>query len=175
MAVPKFKPTIVDPSGQRAFPHIALETKMLVDYFIAKPRELVSYAAMEGLLGQAVTPGSRGYRYLCSARRILLRDHSILIDAEPKVGVKVCTDEEKIIVAERDYRKSRKAVRRSDQKLDAVDYDRLSPEQKIAWNRQKTKTSVLALMSAPHTAKAIDRAVVDSVLPTAKTLALFTK
>jgi len=170
------RPSTVDPTGARSIPSVSLETKALVDFFSAKPEgTTVTFAEMEELIGRPVMHGSSGYGYLQSARRILLRDHGLLIDAEPKVGVRVCTNEEKLLVSGRDVKRARRAVKRSGQKLRAVDYNRLTDEKKREWNGRMSWASALELLSAPKAAKRIEMAVTDHALPSAKTLQLFQK
>lgn len=149
---------------------------MLVDFLATKPEgTTIAYTAMNELIGRPVDPTSEGYRYLTSARRILLRDHGIVIDAEPKVGVRVCTNEEKILVSNRDLARGRRAVKRSRQKLTAVQYDQLSDGKKREWNARMSMLGALELMAAPKAVARVEKAIEGHVLPSARTLELFKK
>jgi hypothetical protein len=164
----------IDPTGARSIPNVAIETRMLVDLVKDKPEgTTISYAEMEKEIGRPVTPQTTGYGYLASAKRILLRDHGILIDAEPKVGVRVCTNEEKMLVAGRDVKRARRAVKRSGQKLRSVEYDRLTDEQKRDFNSRMSLAGALELLSAPKAVAKVAQIITDHALPSAKTLELF--
>ena len=167
-------PNTIDPSGARAIPQVAMETGLLVELFAAeKQGAVVSYKTMADLIGRPVTPGTRGYGYLQSAKRILLRDHEVVLDAEPKVGVRVCTDAEKLTVAGRDVKKASRAVKRSGQKLRAVEYAALTDDQKREWNARMSLTGALSLLAAPATYKQVEKVVTDHALPSARVLDLF--
>lgn len=177
MTVHPLRPNVIDPTGQRSFPNASIETKMLVEFFVARHKagegETITYSEMEKQIGRDCRPSSQGYRYLSSARRILLRDHGVLLDAEAKVGVHICTNEEKMLVSGRDMSRARRAVRRSRQKLTAVEYDRLDDSKKKEWNARMSIVGALELMSGPKVVGKIERVITDHALPSAATLALF--
>lgn len=177
MTVHKLRsPDPIDPTGQRSFPNIAIETKMLVDMALERRQSggiTITYDEMKDLIGREVTPHAGGYTYLASARRILLRDHGIVFDSEPKVGVRICSNEEKMVVSGRDLKRARRAVVRSRQKLVSVEYERLPPDKKKEWNARMSIIGALDLMTAPNSVKKIERAVSEQILPSAATLALF--
>lgn len=165
---------IIDQSGNRAFPQTALETRLLVEEVSKGPEgRVITYGEMEKLIGRPVKTGTRGYGYLQSAKRILLRDHDILLDAEPKVGIRICTNSEKLTVAGRDIRKAGRAVKRSGQKLRSVAYDQLTDAEKREWNARSSLAGALNLLAAPAAAKKVAEAVNGSQLPSAKVLELF--
>lgn len=164
----------IDQTGARSFPQVSLETGLLVERLSASPQgAVVTYQELAALIGRPVTPGTRGYSYLQSAKHILLRDHDVLLDAEPKVGVRICTDVEKMTVAGRDVKKAGRAVKRSGQKLRAVEYQALTEEQKKEWNARMSLTGALSLLSTPANIKRIEKSITDHALPSAKVLALF--
>lgn len=164
----------IDQSGNRSFPNISIETKMLVDHFKEKPEgSVTSYADLENMVGRSCRPEGSGYRYLCSAKKILLRDYDVVLDAEPKIGVRVCTNEEKMVVSERDQKRGRRAFIRSNRKLDAVEYDRLESGTKVKWNARKSTLGALLMMSTPKASKKVEKLVTDHVLPSASILDLF--
>jgi hypothetical protein len=174
MNVHRLNPNSLDPTGARSFPSVSYETKLLVELLSTQPEgTIVKYAEMAELIGRPVIPKSDGYRYLASARRILARDYAVIIDAEPKVGVRVCTNEEKMLVSGRDMKRARRAVQRSRQKLTTVAYERLDDAKKREWNARMSLVGAIALMSAPKAIAKIEKAVSTSVLPSAKTLELF--
>lgn len=172
--VQSLRPNTVDPTGARSIPNVAIETKLLVD--LIKDKEegtTISYAEMEQCIGRSVKSGTQGYGYLSSAKRILLRDHGVLVDAEPKVGIRVCTNEEKMIVAQRDVKRARRAVKRSGQKLRSVEYQRLTEDQKKDFNSRMSLAGALELLSAPKAVEKVAKIIADHTLPSAKILELF--
>lgn len=170
------RPNTIDPTGARSIPNIALETKTLVDFLKAKPEgTTIPYAELNELIGRPTEVGGSGHGYLSSARRILLRDHGILVDAEPKIGIRVCTNDEKIIVAGRDVSRARRAVKRSGQKLRSVEYARLDDGQKRNWNARMSMVGALELLSAPKAVERVEKIITDHALPSARTLELFQK
>lgn len=177
MNVHKLRPDVIDPTGQRSFPNASIETKMIVEFVLERSRSgsdrTIKYDEIETLISQDPRANGSGYKYLTSARRILLRDHAILLDAEAKVGVRICTNEEKIAVSGRDLKKARRAVGRSRQKLGSVEYERLSEDKKRDWNARMSLVGALNLMTEPRAIQTIDRAVQNHPLPSAATLALF--
>lgn len=176
MNVHKLRPNTIDPTGARSIPNVSLETKAIVDYLAARPEgSTVTYIALEELIGRPVTAGTQGYGYLASARKILLRDHGVLIDSEPKVGVRVCTNAEKLLVSGRDVQRARRAVKRSGQKLRSVEYARLDDGQKREWNARMSIAGALELLAAPRAVAKVEKVIADHALPSAKTLELFQK
>lgn len=170
------RPNTIDPTGARSIPNVAIETKMLVDLLSPKPEgSTVTYAEMEQCIGRPVTPQTQGYSYLASAKRILLRDHGILVDAEPKVGVRICTNEEKLLVSGRHVKRARRAVKRSGQTLRSVEVDRLTDEQRRDLYGRMSIVTGLELLAAPSAVARIAKVVTDHALPSAKTLDLFRK
>ena len=176
MNVQSLRPNTVDPTGARSIPMVAPETKLLVEFLSTKMEgTTIKYEELEELIGRPIRAGSTGYGYLTSAKRILLRDHGKLIDAEPKIGIRVCTNEEKMLVSGRDVKRARRAVKRSGQKLRSVDYDRLTDDKKVEWNASMSLTDCLVFLSAPKAIARVEKAITDHVLPSAKTLMLFQK
>jgi hypothetical protein len=174
MAVHHLKNETIDPTGARSFPNIAIETKMIIDHLKDKPEgAIVTYAELASLIGRSVMPGERGYGYVQSAKRILLRDFNVVVDSEPKVGFKVCTNDEKMTVSGRDLKRARRATRRSEQKLDAVNYARLGDKSKKEWNARKSVLGALNLMNTPKAVQRVEAAIEGQILPSAKTLELF--
>lgn len=168
--------TTIDQSGSRSIPNVAIETRTLVDLIKAKPPgTTVTYADMEAAIGRSVRPGKIGYSYLLSAKRILRRDHGVVIDAERKVGVRVCTDAEKIAVSDRYVKRSRSAVKTSSKTLEAVDYERLSPAEKRGFLARQSRVAVIDLFTKPSAVQRIEERVSTQALPSAETLELFRK
>lgn len=176
MNVHKLRPDIIDPTGQRSFPGIAIETKMIIDYVCEQqtagtlrfPR-----ADIEQLIGRQIDGNRQGYRYLAAARRILLRDKGILIDIDKHGDIFVCSDEQKMLVADRDRKRAYRANLRSKQKLASVNYDNLSPDKKREWNARMSIVGALELMGRPKAAEKVERMIEQAVLPSAKVLEIF--
>lgn len=169
-------PNTIDPIGSREFGKISIETKLIIDLLKDLPEgSTVSYEEIAEVISRSARPGSKGYSHLTSARRILIRDYSVVVDAEPKVGVRICTNDEKLVVSGRDIKRAHRAVRRSGQKLDAVDYNRLDEGKRKEWNARKSIGGALDLMSTQKAVKKVEALVTDAQLPSAKTLELFAK
>jgi hypothetical protein len=167
-------PNIADPAGTRSIPNTAPETKLLIDFFRNKIGQTLPYRAYgEDLIGRSAKPGTVGYRYLAGARRILLRDHGIVIDAERRIGVHVCTSEEKIDVMVHHFGKSRRQLRHSRHIGTATEYDELSDAKKKKWNTYMTVITTTELFATPAAVRKIEAVVTDSVLPSGKILELF--
>lgn len=176
MNVTQLKTNTIDPTGARSFPGIALETKLLIDLLKGKVEgDTVSYADLELCIGRPCTPNTQGYSYLQSARRILLRDYNMVLDSEPKIGVRVCTNDEKMIVSGRDLKRARRATQRSRQKLRSVEYERLDEPKKKEWNSRMSLVGALDLMTTDRAVKKVEHLISDHPLPSAKTLELFQK
>lgn len=167
-------PNTIDPTGNRSFSAQAIETTLLVELLSKKTEgTTVTYAEMEAVAGRPVTPGAIGYRYLRSAKRILIRDYAIVADAEPNIGVRICTNEEKMLVAGRDTKRARRAVHASRQKLRSVEYEQLDDGKKREWNARMSIVGALDLLSAPKALGKAVKAVETAPLPSAQTLKLF--
>lgn len=164
----------IDPTGQRSFPNISIETNSLVNHFKDKPEGAIStYKELEDLVGRSCRPDGSGYRYLSSAKKILLRDYNMVLDAEPKIGVRVCTNEETMVVAGRDQKRGRRAILRSRKKLSTVEYGRLDQGKKVEWNARMSLLGALDLITTPKAIKKVEKLVSDHVLPSASVLELF--
>jgi hypothetical protein len=164
----------IDPTGTRSIPNVRPETKLLVAFLRGRVGQTIPYKQYgEDLIGRSAKPGSIGYRYLSSARRILLRDHGIVIDAEPKVGIRVCTPEEKVDVMAHHFGKSRRQLKHSRHIGTATEYDELSDTKKKKWNTYMTVITTTELFTTPAAVRKIEAVVTDRVLPSAKILDLF--
>lgn len=164
----------IDPTGQRSFPSISIETSSLIKFFQEKTEGFVAtYRELEELVGRSCRPDGSGYRYLCSAKKILLRDFNMVLDAEPKVGVRVCTNEETMVVAGRDQKRGRRAILRSRQKLTTVEYDRLDKEKKVEWNARMSLLGALDLITTPKAVRKVEKIASEHVMPSASVLELF--
>jgi len=178
MNIHKLRPDTIDPTGQRSFPGIAIETKMIIDYVVEQQRAGIlrfPRADIEQLIGRQIGGNRQGYRYFATARRILLRDKGVLIDIDRNGDIFVCSDEQKMLVAARDGKRAHRANIRQRQKLVSVNYDMLSPEKKREWNARMSIVGALELMGKPKAIEKVQQVIDAAALPTAKVLDIFAK
>lgn len=164
---------VVDEAGTRQFPNVSIETSLLVKYFKDKEAGFVAtYADLNSLIGRDIRQ-RQAYGYFSSARRILLRDHDMVLETVRGTGIRIATDGEKVNASGRDVGSARRALRRASRKLTAADYKALTDEQKRDYNVKAAHIGALRLMAAPTAAKKIEKEGARDILPTAKVLELF--
>lgn len=168
---PTTKPETVDQSGKRVIPTVSIETSLIVEAFKDKPIGYeCGYKEISDLIGRDIL---RNRSYLYSAKRILLREHDILLDTLKGSGVRIASEPEKMAASGRDMSTGRRAFKRATNKLEAVSYSALTDEQKKEYNARTSVIGALQLLAASSAVKKIEREIGGEALPSAKTLEIF--
>lgn len=166
-----FKPKTVDQSGNRVIPNVSIEASLLVDAFKGMPAgHQIGYAELSAMIGRDI---QHNFGYLSTARRILHREHGMLIETVKGVGVRVATESGKLAASRRDMQASRRAIRRAASKLEITEYEALTEDEKREFNARSSLIGGLSLLAAPAAMKRVEKELTGSALPSAATLELF--
>jgi hypothetical protein len=91
----------------------------------------------------------KGRASLTSARRIAEREHGVVTDTIPTVGLKRCTDPEIVILLKTANNRTQRAQRRAVQKTLRVDIDQLDEAQKGTLTDELQKTTLTTMVLDP--------------------------
>lgn len=168
MNVTPLKPKPLAPTIHALSP----ETGLIVQRFLANPAssQTVTYAELSALIGRDVL-ASRGF--LHTAKRILFRDHGILVETVRKVGVRIASNVEVMNAGIRDVGASRRALRRASRKFDGVDFATLGEEDQKTFTGYVATVNALQLLAKPGSVRKVAEASAGSPLPSAKVLDMF--
>lgn len=126
------------------FGSLHYDTQLLIDRFrTLAVGEVLTYEDIEKIIGQSVKPGTKGYSRVLKARQVCVRDHGLVIDSEPKVGVKRLTPSETIGAGQRSIVKANREAKRGIKTIVTVDYNALSNDDRIRHNTVASHLGVL--------------------------------
>lgn len=106
--------------------------------------EVITYESLSEVIGFDVTE-SKGRGYLGTATKRLLKDEGKVFSCVRSIGVILLSDSEVVKTTSKGYLKSIRAKgRKAYAKSTTVEYESLTPDEKIDWN---CTMSILALMN----------------------------
>lgn len=161
----------------KAIPEMAVDTRLLAQRLRGlTPGETVSYDELDKAIGRKVRAGARQALY--SARNIALRE-GIVTEAVRKVGIKRLTDSEIVGAIGGQYRERvRRGGRRAMRKLTSVDFEQLSPHEKVKHNAELSQNGALVAFAGDTVTRRIAAKVSKTAsepLALAHTLKLFSE
>ena len=154
----------------------SIDTQMLVDVLTkATIGETVTYEKLSEAISQDVRR-ARGYGFMTSARRITERDHGMVFEAVPNVGLLRLDDVGIVGNVERGVKRVHRATRRGLNRLSRVAYDKLESPDRIRFNTTASHLGVLHEVTSASSRKKIAKAAekADDKLPMAKTIEAIT-
>ena len=135
---------------------------------------MVSYEELTALVGRDIRNGA--YSNLGTARRFVQREHQIVFDVVPNVGLRRMTDEEIVGSADRDLRHMSKTTRKTAHRLTCVKFAELPREQQVEHNAKLSVLGVMGMMARPASVQTVQKAIASQgdaeTLATAKTMDL---
>lgn len=141
----------------------------------AEPGETVTYEEMSEAIGRDVRRFARPALY--TALRQQVRE-SRVFESVPNEGYKRLTDEQVVATqAANGLSRISRTARRTAQRVQAVNFDGLSNQSKIAHNTQLSMLGAVAQMTKPSVLLAVEQSVKQrgDCLPVGETLKLMTK
>lgn len=167
----KVAPPTPEPS-RPIIPSVSVETNLIVDKIAANrtSTQTFTYLELSGLIGRDIL-GNRGF--LTSARRILFRDHGVLIETVRKVGVRIASNAGVMNAGIRDVGASRRALKRASRKFDAVEVAALTEEERKSYTGHVATVNTLQLLSKPSSVRKVVEKSEGSPLPSASVLEMF--
>ena len=161
-----------EPSRSPIIPSVSVETGLIVSKISAAPSsaQTITYGELSALIGRDIA-ANRGF--LASARRILFRDHGILIETVRNVGVRIASNSGIMDAGIRDVSASRRALKRASRKFDAVEISALSEEERKTYTGHVATVNALQLLSKPSSVRKVTERSEGSPLPSASVLAMF--
>lgn len=156
----------------RVIPEIAEQSRLLVMFL--KDRTSATYDELSAVVKEPVNRG-RGYGWLDRARKILLRDHRQVWDAERGVGIKLSGVEVVIDGAQAEVAKMHRSARRGIRRLETLDFDKVEGPQRQQLLTTASHLAVLHHVTSTKQQKHLGAAVsaASVQLPLEKTLAAF--
>ena len=147
-----------------------VERNLLVEKFAAlADGAIMDYREIESLIGYDV----RVKRSIMpSVVRALRRDHSVLIEAIPKVGYQRCTQVQKVGKIDKRITRQQRAVKETTKDIQAIDYKALGDSDRRRVDAQMTSASLFShLLTSKNRAKMLEVVTNNKgALPVAKTL-----
>lgn len=163
----------IDQSGNRVIPNVSIEASLIVGAFKDRaPGFMLRYEEIDTLIGREIRQ-SRGY--LTTARRILAREHGMLIETVLNEGVRVATEDGKVNASRQAIKGMDRQRRKGMRILDITDAQKLSESVRREYNAQTALLGSLRLLTTPTAVKKIAEASPDAILPSASVLGLFSK
>lgn len=153
-------------------PAVSVEVNLIVDKIAANrtSTQTFTYGELSNLIGRDILTNRDK---LSSARRILFRDHGILIETVRKVGVRIASNSGVMNAGIRDVGASRRALRRASHKFDAVEVATLSEEERKSYTGHVATVNTLQLLAKPSSVRKIAEKSGGSPLPSASVLEMF--
>lgn len=160
--------------GKRTIAQPSIESKLIYNRISqCKEGEIVTYEELDQLIGRSV---QKTCRYaLTSARNACMNDHRIVFSAIPNVGIKRLKNEEIPGTADSRFLHIKRVANKGLRESACVDYDNLTPENKIKHNTNISMFAVHKELAKPGSEKLIENQVkIDhQALPIGKVLRLF--
>jgi len=162
---------------RRTIPGLAHDTKLIIERLRkVSPGEEILYAEINTVVGRNVQNGARAN--LSSARRVVEREHQIVFGVVFGKGLRRLLNHEIPYVADQALARVGRLARRSGRTIDAVDFESLTENDRVAHNARKGVLAVLAHGARAATVKRIEGAVANAsgkLLPEVKVIAEFYK
>jgi len=133
-----------------------VNTMKLIGYLepISEPGKKVTDEELKQVIGESCAPGGRGYGYLASASRYILKTKRMIWSRVRQGGAIVClNDDEKVTHCERERKIIHRRAKRTVQKLATVDTSKLTDARKTEHLALSAGMSTLAVMSSGGTTK----------------------
>jgi hypothetical protein len=159
----------------RTIPELNIDTSTLQKALaVMEPGAVVSYDALTELIGRDVRDGARGC--LSSAMRRLVAEGKVFACVRGE-GVKRLRDTEIVGEGQAVVAKMRRAARRANRKLAAVDFDALPAASKVQHNLGMSVLAVMEHMAKHSTLKALEARIDQAqvALPVGRTLEAMSK
>lgn len=137
---------------------------------------LCLYEVLAGAIGK--DPQRDGYGYVKTARKMLLKDKSVVLEAIANIGIKRSVPAEVIRRGGKDLHGIRRGVRRAIRRqvtIVPVEHTVLSNAERSQHHLQLSQLGILDHLMKPHAVRVIRDAVTidDRVLPVSETLEFF--
>lgn len=171
MNVTKLQP-VRNEQGRQVIPDLSVEVSLIVTKIAAAPNstQTITYGELSALVGRDIL---QKREWLTSARRILFRDHGILIETVRKVGVRIADNAGIMNAGIRDVSSSRRALKRASRKFDAVEPAALSEEDRKNYTGHVATVNALQLLSKPSSVRKVVEKSEGAPLPSASILEMF--
>ncbi len=168
----------IEKTGARNNFELTADTGFLRDRLleVPEPDGQISWEELADCVGKKVRPGGPAYSSLCSARRIVARDHGIEFVTIRGIGLQRLDDSGIAHSGEFFRRKLRRVTLKGLRVFANLrNYSELTNEDQVLYNVSASTFGVIHFMIKPKQQKRIEAAITQSqsMLPVSKTLQLF--
>lgn len=164
--------TTISSEGSKVIPTTSIEVNEIVKRFKDQPPG--TSASYQDLRKQLSCSQARLYGYLSSARNILRRKHSIWLETVRQEGVRVATEDGKLVAMSSDMTRGSRAYRTAHKKAEIINYEGLTDDTKRReYIARSNAISALRLLTAPSAVTQLVKSASTEMLPSGKVLDLF--
>tara|TARA_R110000796_G_scaffold46566_5_gene112541 strand:- start:7169 stop:7672 length:504 start_codon:yes stop_codon:yes gene_type:complete len=164
------------PETSRAIPELSVDAQVLEKHLLTlEVDQVATYVDLSALIKRDVQHESRGV--MATAQKRILRNHNRVFACVIGVGIKRLDDSAIVGIGDSFIRKQRRAAKRTARQLSCADPDKLNAEDRAKLDARLSFTGAMLLFTKDKPLRALEAqcASNNSKLPTAETMALFSK